>query len=489
MIARNIVLGLLLTSCSSSQVVGRRLGDPTLLPGEGKAVIAVEEKRRETSWTWLSYAAAGAAVGLGALVLGVASPRSYDSSAGAYRESTTSSLVAPGAIVFGVGATATIIGMSTSTPWSRAEESPWSQADATTRLTLDVESKNPGTALRRAEVAAQAGRGTFLLNPLLCGMKSDEPVALRFRIADQVDSDDRRRPLSPVEVGGLQGNCAGTIELKPVALPAISLTRGKAAANAVAVVIGVSRYRNEHIREALGAEDDARTMARVFKETMGLAPERVDDHLVGREAGLLDIREALDLAHNPRLKGFMRPDTTVYVYFSGHGTPWVDPKTKLPEPALLPWDGDLSGAHVLKVQELLGTTKHVGSVVAFVDACYSGTGPRSTGGENTRVVFGANVEASEGRAVFSASGGAETAQSIEAATKDGKSVPGGLFTYFLARGLSGEADADKNGSVTLRELEGFVRTAVVSEATKRQLQQTPVLAYGLERDATLVRLR
>jgi uncharacterized caspase-like protein len=59
----------------------------------------------------------------------------------------------------------------------------------------------------------------------------------------------------------------------------------------------------------------------------------------------------------------------------------------------------------------------------------------------------------------------------------------GLFTYYLLKGLRGEADTNHNGTVTFGELASYVRQKV-SWAAKTQFnqEQRPLLAPQLKPD-------
>jgi len=58
----------------------------------------------------------------------------------------------------------------------------------------------------------------------------------------------------------------------------------------------------------------------------------------------------------------------------------------------------------------------------------------------------------------------------------------GLFTHYLLAGLQGEADADKDGMVTLKEITPFVHDRVAQTAVDElNREQTPVLLPGAER--------
>ena len=51
----------------------------------------------------------------------------------------------------------------------------------------------------------------------------------------------------------------------------------------------------------------------------------------------------------------------------------------------------------------------------------------------------------------------------------------GLFTYFLLKGLRGDADIDKDKKLTLFELSKYIKTKVSSYALNADREQTPQL--------------
>ena len=59
----------------------------------------------------------------------------------------------------------------------------------------------------------------------------------------------------------------------------------------------------------------------------------------------------------------------------------------------------------------------------------------------------------------------------------------GLFTYYLLKGLRGEADTNRNGTVTFGELAGYVRQKVAWAAkTQFSQEQRPLLLPPLKPD-------
>jgi uncharacterized caspase-like protein len=49
----------------------------------------------------------------------------------------------------------------------------------------------------------------------------------------------------------------------------------------------------------------------------------------------------------------------------------------------------------------------------------------------------------------------------------------GLFTYYLLRGLKGEADEDHDGWTSMKEMYGYVRNHVTRTSRRMQSEQTP----------------
>ena len=70
--------------------------------------------------------------------------------------------------------------------------------------------------------------------------------------------------------------------------------------------------------------------------------------------------------------------------------------------------------------------------------------------------------------VFSASSGSEISGSLPEADH-------GLFSYFLMKGLEGDADANNDNKITNGELHNYVRSNVTRQAVRLGREQTPQL--------------
>ena len=168
-----------------------------------------------------------------------------------------------------------------------------------------------------------------------------------------------------------------------------------------------------------------------------------------------------------RLAGKASSGQTVVFYYAGHGLP-----TKTGEPALLPTDADISDLDnamipLSKVQEFLSSAK---KVLLILDSCFSGTqdGNRSFAPSGRPFVAVVVPATAVTVAVLSATSKNEVSN---------EDSTGGFFTSALLEGMSGAADSNKDGIVSLAELAAFVANKVrVSSASK----QNPQLAGSLE---------
>lgn len=240
---------------------------------------------------------------------------------------------------------------------------------------------------------------------------------------------------------------------------------GQPQPSAYAVVVGVQDYRD--LPATPGSRADAEAFSKLLQTSLGVPKENIRT-LIDDRATKSDLESALRwVKDNVPEKG------RVYFYFSGHGAP--DPAKG--DAYLLPYEAkDNNIAHgglaIDTVLENLGESR-AGEVLAFVDSCFSGKGERSVIEEGLRpLVPIKKVAAADKIALFSASGAKEVSGST--ADKDG-----GLFTHHLIAAVgNGEADFDGNGTISLDELETYVKPRVTRDAKKLSREQTPTLSIG-----------
>jgi TPR repeat protein/uncharacterized caspase-like protein len=248
-------------------------------------------------------------------------------------------------------------------------------------------------------------------------------------------------------------------------------------ADAHAVVIGINTYLDPRVPDLRFARADAEAVYKVLTdpEVGRFKPENVT-LLVDAEATERRIRSALGTALPRRA----RQDSTVCIYFAGHGAPDIDVTRKSADGIakyLIPHDAvadDLrsSGISMDAVQEYFSYLD-ANQVVCFLDCCYSGAaGGRSflREGFQTRALLSDEFLdglASEGRLVITACAANEV--SLESPDKGH-----GLFTYHLVEGLRGAADTGGDGLVTIDELYDYLYHQVERDARSLGGRMKPV---------------
>jgi ankyrin repeat protein len=244
-----------------------------------------------------------------------------------------------------------------------------------------------------------------------------------------------------------------------------SMTR-TAKQNRYAIVVGVEQYRAK-LPKADFAAQDAKIMGAYLTKTMGFSEENVAI-LINENATRTDLEKYLE----HWLPNRVEKDSTVFIYYSGHGAP--NPKTG--DAYLVPYDGDpafveATGYPLKRLYAQLGKLP-AKEVVVLLDSCFSGAGGRSVIAKGMRpmVLSMENPVLAGGKTVVLAASKGDQVSS----TYDPKGH--GLLTYFFLKGLQGEADMNKDGSVDLAEVYEYLKPQV--ERTARRdynNDQTPQL--------------
>ncbi len=225
-----------------------------------------------------------------------------------------------------------------------------------------------------------------------------------------------------------------------------------------ALVIGVEKY--SALPEAQFAERDA---AAVKRHLLALGyPERNILYLTGQQASRAALAKNLEswLPRNVDENG------TVFFYYSGHGAPDV----KTGEAYLLPWDADAQSLEftaypIKRLYEKLNALK-AGKIIVALDSCFSGAGGRSVLAQGARPLV-TKIDTGSAAAgklvVFTAAAADEITGTVQ---EEGH----GLFTYNFLKGLNAN-----NGSVTVKNLYGYLLPKVQDAARRNNRDQTPQL--------------
>lgn len=246
-------------------------------------------------------------------------------------------------------------------------------------------------------------------------------------------------------------------------LPSVRNAKKK---NAYAVVIGIGRYR-EKLPTADYADKDAELVGEYLAKVLGYPEENVIVRLNERAT-----RTDLAKYFEEWLRNNVEPGASVFVYYSGHGTPNV----KSGEAFLVPYDGDPaftdSTAYPLKQLYAALDKLPANDVTVVLDSCFSGAGGRSVLAKGARpmvLTIDKPAQASGKTVVLAASGGDEISNSFD---EKGH----GLLTYYFLKGLQGDADTNKDGGIEMTELFEYVKPNVQRVARKQyNNEQTPQL--------------
>ena len=237
---------------------------------------------------------------------------------------------------------------------------------------------------------------------------------------------------------------------------------------ALALIIGVADYK-ETRAAAVYADSDARVFTDYAAEKLGVPRQRIKT-LVNDGA---DEKDVLLAAKRWLARGAIAGQSDVYVFFAGHGLSSDDGQKMY----LLPYDGapELLDKTAILRDELFAdiAAANPRSVTVFLDTCYSG----ATRGKDVLlasrpIAIRAKEQAvPEGFTVMTAAAGDQTAKPLE-------EVKHGMFSYFLMKGMEGDADANQDNQITAGELHAYVQQNVIQQSSG---SQTPELQGDADR--------
>ena len=237
----------------------------------------------------------------------------------------------------------------------------------------------------------------------------------------------------------------------------------KRAGRLFAVVIGISHYGKGEgqgqINDLRYADRDAQAMLDFLKTPAGGGLQDADTLLLlNQDATTESVRHALfSFLTKPQ------EQDTVVIYIAGHGAPDpMDPRNLyLITADTKPDDMGGTAFPMWQMQDVFDRILKAKRVLTFADTChsYGFSGVRAGPGQkhaNNLINQYLQRYASKGqRAVITAS------DISESSLEDAKWGDGhGVFTYFLLRGLQGEADRNHDGVVTAGELFAYLQQSV-----------------------------
>ena len=281
--------------------------------------------------------------------------------------------------------------------------------------------------------------------------------------------------IQAIDLAGLSSSMSVRIDRAAVQTAAFRFDRlnplgRKVARNkdAVAIIVGVSDYKETTARAAY-ADSDAKVFKDYAIEKLGVPRDRIKT-LVNDGA---DEKDMLLAVKRWLARASKRGKTDVYIFFAGHGLASDDGQKMY----LLPYDGApelLDDTAILRDRLFSDiASANPRSVTVFLDTCYSGTTRGTDMLIASRPIAIKALEQSipDNFTVMTAARGDQTAKPLEEAKH-------GLFSYFLMKGMEGEADQNQDNKITAGELHSYVQQNVVQQSSG---SQTPELQGDAER--------
>jgi uncharacterized caspase-like protein len=174
-------------------------------------------------------------------------------------------------------------------------------------------------------------------------------------------------------------------------------------------------------------------------------------------------------------------DDLLLFYYSGHGDLTAQQSYLVARDGYAVSLAD-TAVSLKRIEEIMREAKARAKII-ILDACHSGAnigskGPKKMSEEFIKQVFAQ----AEGMAVLSSCKQGEL--SYEWAEKEQ-----GVFTHYLLEALTGKADLDEKGFVTVQDVNRHLTNAVKPWSTQRNVSQTPTLQYTVSGDIILADLR
>ncbi len=332
-----------------------------------------------------------------------------------------------------------------------------------TKLLID-KGANIDTAIRGCEQASAHFGGGAMTNG------KERCVTLLTKIKADMNQAPQPARDRPIAVATAPSQDVSTIIKSDVDdLPVVKARTNR---NAYAIVIGIEQYRQK-LPKADFAVRDAKLVSEYLHKVMGFPEENIVT-LTNEHASKSDFEKYFEkwLFNN------VEKDSTVFIYYSGHGAP--NPKTV--DAYLVPYDGDPTfiaetGYSLKRAYKFLGKLPAKEIIVAL-DSCFSGAGGRSVLAKGARPLvmnLQDNISLPKNMTVLSASSGDQISS-----TYDEKGH--GLFTYFMLKGIKNEDVIKTDGSIAIGDLFSYLKPQVERIARKQyNNEQTPQL-FGTKKN-------
>ena len=224
--------------------------------------------------------------------------------------------------------------------------------------------------------------------------------------------------------------------------------------DAVAIIIGIQNYKR--VPKAEFANNDAKEFYEYAIRGLGIKPESIK-LLVDEEADEVNIVKAFE---NWLPLQVNKAKTDVYVFYSGHGLPSNDGKSLYFLPHGV--DKELLSRTAVGQAEIVSAlvASKPKSVTMFIDACYSG---QTRGGEVLLASSKPMALKADANA-FPLNFTVITASANDQISSSSPELKHGIFSFYLMKGMEGDADGNKDGKITAGEMQEYLSDKVSRQA-------------------------
>jgi len=241
--------------------------------------------------------------------------------------------------------------------------------------------------------------------------------------------------------------------------------------DAVAIIIGIQAYKN--LPPARFANSDARLFSEYAQRLLGVRPDKIR-LLIDGDAGEIDIARAF---RSWLMRNVNKGKTDVYIFYSGHGLPSDDGKSLY----LLPHNADRDFVDKTSINqaELISLTEATGakSVTMFIDSCYSG----QTRNGDALLANARPVSLKSKSSGYPSTFTVLTASAPDQISWSSDELGHGIFSYYLMKGMEGDADGNQDGKLTSGELHAYLLDKVNRQAAILNRKQQPQLVGDPDR--------
>ena len=241
--------------------------------------------------------------------------------------------------------------------------------------------------------------------------------------------------------------------------------------DAVAIIIGIQNYKR--VPKAEFANNDAKEFYEYAIRGLGIKPENIK-LLVDEEADEVNIVKAF---RNWLPLQVTKNKTDVYVFYSGHGLPSPDGQSLYFLPHGV--DEELLDRTAVGQKEIITllTAAIPKSVTMFIDACYSG---KARGGE-TLLASAKPIALKTDTNVFPTNFTVITASANDQISSSSPELKHGIFSFYLMKGMEGDADSNKDGKITAGEMQEYLSDKVSRQAMSMSRKQDTQLVGDTNR--------